>query len=121
MTITITSFDYHIECPGESPDIFVNLTFKVDSKEELVKEFFIAHCFGFQIPDEWGIFDPMLRYLEKFDTFWFRSQTSDNPVTRAAVDELSWYHRKGRLRADSLSSKENYFFLLLQTIRRFEV
>jgi hypothetical protein len=41
--------------------------------------------------------DPAWRYIEKFDVFWFRTWSSDSPVTRAIIHELKYFKEHGKL------------------------
>jgi hypothetical protein len=45
----------------------------------------------------WTHRDPAWRHIEKFDVFWFRSWSSDSPVTRAIIHELEFFKEHGRL------------------------
>lgn len=45
----------------------------------------------------WTHQDCPWRYIEKFDTFWFREWVADCTVTRAIICELEFYHAKKRL------------------------
>jgi hypothetical protein len=46
----------------------------------------------------WTYAEPHLVYLEKFDTFWYRDYISDCSVTRAALDEISYYKDNQKFR-----------------------
>jgi hypothetical protein len=45
----------------------------------------------------WTHQDCQWRYIEKFDTFWFREWIADCGPTRAIIQELEFYRDNGRL------------------------
>lgn len=45
----------------------------------------------------WTHQDCPWRYIEKFDTFWFREWIADCAPTRAIISELEYYKEHGRL------------------------
>lgn len=45
----------------------------------------------------WTFGEPEWKYLEKFDTFWFRQWVSDCSVTRAVLSELRYFQHYGKL------------------------
>jgi hypothetical protein len=53
--------------------------------------------FRYKYGRAWIHNDPPWRYIEKFDVFWFRSWSSDSPVTRAIIHELEFFKEHGRL------------------------
>jgi hypothetical protein len=59
------------------------------------------------------------QYLEKFDTFWFRSWIADCSVTRAIISELQHFKKYGVLPSVYRSVEEGIILQHLETLQRY--
>jgi hypothetical protein len=112
--LTITHLSYtpknsHIDPdpPYSVPYLIVNCTFKMESDEGGYKGIAIQdsqdvyrdRCVADSPEDLWNCKwrevysykEIFWKYLEKFDTFWFRDCVADCPITRACLKELEFY------------------------------
>ena len=67
----------------------------------------------------WVPQDVPWRYLEKFDTFWFREWVADCGVTRAAIAELEYYKEHGTLASEHRSTHEYTVLRYLRCLESF--
>jgi hypothetical protein len=56
------------------------------------------------------------QYIEKFDTFWFRSWSADSTVTRAIISELQYYAQHQKLPSVYRSTDESIVLDHLRTL-----
>ena len=67
----------------------------------------------------WVPQDVPWRYLDKFDTFWFREWVADCGVTRAAIAELEHYKEHGTLASVHRSTNEYTVLRYLRCLESF--
>ena len=148
MTLTITSLRVS-EIQGEVvPFLVVNCTFKCDKDPESY-DFLWAQAKGdseeyrkvltIDDPEKyeasllnwdfstrypgygraWTHQDMAWRYVEKFNTFWFREWIADCPVTRAIVADLGYYKEHGKLPTVYRSIDEGIILQHLRTLQSY--
>jgi hypothetical protein len=67
----------------------------------------------------WTHKDPPWRYVEKFDTFWFREWIADCSVTRAIIAELQHYKKHGVLPSVYRSVEQGIILQHLSTLHSY--
>lgn len=125
MTVKVTSYRVtgKVTESGECkeydvPFLICNITFKIDGggdngfykqraineSKEIVKDLIFDSPEDFEIyllnngppKTAWRIYEPEWKYLEKFDTFWFRNYVADCTVTRQVLKEIEYFMELGK-------------------------
>jgi hypothetical protein len=65
----------------------------------------------------WTHEDPSWRYIEKFDTFWFREWIADSLPIRMIIWELQYYKENGRLPSVYRTIDESIILSHLRTLQ----
>lgn len=63
--------------------------------------------------------DPLFDYLEKFETFHFRSYIADCTVTNAVLNELSYYNELGRFPSVYRHTDGSIFLRHIKTLSEY--
>jgi hypothetical protein len=143
LEITSLRWDERLGSKSDVPYIIVNCTFKVDpgsdvwqrakgeSEEydyvltvdnpEKYEKWIDTECgFGqFRYSGfgrAWVRKDPVWHYIPKFNTFWLREWVADCSVTRAAIGELEYYQKHGKLQSVYRSVDSGTILRLLRTL-----
>jgi hypothetical protein len=146
LTITSLRVNEYRGAQSDVPFLVINCTFKVDPEtslwqmakgesEEYVQrltiddpekyEHWVKTQCGFdqfRYPGygrAWTPQDVPWRYLDKFDTFWFREWVADCGVTRAAIAELRHYKEHGTLASEHRSTHEYTVLRYLRCLESF--
>lgn len=67
----------------------------------------------------WTHGDPPWRYIEKFDSFWFREWIADCSVTRAVIAELEHYKEHGTLSSVYRTMESSIILSHLRTLHEY--
>lgn len=145
MTTQITSFKVTEKTSvlsGDYPNIsylVVNLTWKVPRDSPYLHEFFdgtqdILQQLSIENPEAWS--DTSLlkdvnfvrvwvpneekwKYIQKFDTFWYKGYVSDCPVVRTVLRELEHFQRSGEFSSEYRTFDEIVLYKLLSVLCTF--
>jgi len=107
---------------ADSKDYVRNVVVEDPEKTEL---WYLQKAMGVTVSEKpeskmgWVLSDPKWRYLEKFDTFWFREWIAYSSVTEAVIQELRNYYLTGKLSYSYRTIPESIILKHFETLESY--